>query len=250
MCLLIAIFNILLFSSKLIEIQNFYPYKVGISDFLNLNSDKLHYIDSINVVQNSQIHEVKLSKNVPKPNNSEQYKSNNDNDLFSIINSKPNNPKPEQNSYKETSSSSTKTQGKNVNLEPKYFNKYKFMSIKATPATLRAGPGPSYKAEYLFTKRFEPVLLLGEKGDWIKIQDYYGDSGWIHRNLLSKTQYIVVLKKANMSRWIDNKLIAVIHPMVKCKVLSKKEKTKLEYIYVECNKIKGYIKNSNLWGND
>lgn len=133
----------------------------------------------------------------------------------------------------------------------KYLDKYQFMSIKSVPTMIRTGPGPNYKAQYLFIKKFEPVKLLDESGDWIKIQDYYGDIGWIHQNLLSKTQYIIILKETNLYRWLDKKIIGILHEGVRCKVLTKKDMVTLKkenQIYVECNKIKGYIENKNLWG--
>lgn len=194
-------------------------------------------------LQKSQSSPLKIEKTTAKESKTftEQKPLSQENDsvtnymMTKIGPSKSIDNKPSDNSPK------LKTENK---PEYKYFGKYEFLSIKSTPATLRSGPSPNYKAEYLFTKKFEPVKVLQESGDWIKVQDFYGVEGWFHQNLLSKTQSVIILKKTPMKRWLDNKTIAIIHPMVRCRVISVKENS----IYVDCNKLKGYIETNNLWG--
>jgi SH3-like domain-containing protein len=59
---------------------------------------------------------------------------------------------------------------------------------------------PSTKSE-VFWEVFEnfPLKVLERKGDWVKAEDFEGDTGWIYGPLLSKKKKVIVkVKKANL----------------------------------------------------
>jgi len=64
-------------------------------------------------------------------------------------------------------------------------DKFDCAVVKADKANIRKGPGVRYQK-----KHFSPALkyaafkVLKRKGDWVKVLDEFGDSGWIFRKLL------------------------------------------------------------------
>lgn len=67
-----------------------------------------------------------------------------------------------------------------------------FASIKAKEANLHVGPGKEYKVIYKYITKTIPVLITAKYDHWRKIQDIDGDSGWMHKSLLSKDRYIMI----------------------------------------------------------
>ena len=59
---------------------------------------------------------------------------------------------------------------------------------------------PSTKSE-VFWEVFKdfPLKVLERKGDWVKAEDFEGDTGWIYAPLLTKKKKVIVkVKKANL----------------------------------------------------
>ncbi len=59
---------------------------------------------------------------------------------------------------------------------------------------------PSTKGE-VFWEVFKdfPLKVLKRKGDWVKAEDFEGDTGWIYGPLLSKKKKVIIkVKKANL----------------------------------------------------
>ena len=59
---------------------------------------------------------------------------------------------------------------------------------------------PSTKGE-VFWEVFKdfPLKVLERKGDWVKAEDFEGDTGWIYGPLLTKKKKVIVkVKKANL----------------------------------------------------
>jgi SH3-like domain-containing protein len=65
------------------------------------------------------------------------------------------------------------------------------MSVKAEVANIRSAP--SAEAELLWqVEKYHPLLVLKHQEKWYFIKDFEGDQGWIHQDLLDKTQTVIV----------------------------------------------------------
>ncbi|NQU43010.1 SH3 domain-containing protein [bacterium] len=74
-----------------------------------------------------------------------------------------------------------------------------FISLDAAYANMRSGPGGSDPVLWRIEKRHWPFLVLDKKSSRVKVRDYEGDEGWIHENLLSPKNYVIVkLKYINL----------------------------------------------------
>lgn len=69
----------------------------------------------------------------------------------------------------------------------------RFVSLKANKAYMRVGPGQRYPIHYVYTRRDLPVKILEEFAHWRKVQDVGGESGWMHKNLLSGKRTAMVI---------------------------------------------------------
>ena len=65
------------------------------------------------------------------------------------------------------------------------------MAVSSAIANIRNGPGTNFDVIWK-VERYYPVVVLEKKGDWYKIQDFEGDTGWLHNSLLDKARTVVV----------------------------------------------------------
>lgn len=65
-------------------------------------------------------------------------------------------------------------------------------SISAGEALMRAGPGRSYPAKWLYRRADLPIKILEVYPSWRRVQDHEGATGWMLVNLLSDTRTALV----------------------------------------------------------
>ncbi|MEM6496153.1 MAG: SH3 domain-containing protein [Pseudomonadota bacterium] len=69
----------------------------------------------------------------------------------------------------------------------------RFVSLKSNPVNLRTGPGRQYPKAWVFRRAGLPVEVYEEYGNWRRVRDSEGASGWILRALLSGRRTALVL---------------------------------------------------------
>ena len=69
----------------------------------------------------------------------------------------------------------------------------RFVSLKSNPVNLRTGPGRQYPKAWIFRRAGLPVEIYEEYGDWRRIRDSEGATGWILKPLLSGRRTALVL---------------------------------------------------------
>jgi len=72
----------------------------------------------------------------------------------------------------------------------------RFVTIRASQATVRVGPGYKYDASWTYKVAGQPVEIIQEFDVWRKIRDVDGWEGWVHSNTLSGTRAGYVSKDA------------------------------------------------------
>jgi len=68
----------------------------------------------------------------------------------------------------------------------------RFVSIKASEAYARRGPGKKNKIDWVFVRRNLPVRVVAEYGRWRKVEDFDGEGGWVHYSMLSQSETAIV----------------------------------------------------------
>ncbi len=83
---------------------------------------------------------------------------------------------------------------------------------------------------------------------WRKINDIYGEAGWIHESLLSGQRYVIVSTEEPEAMYklpVDN---ATIIQKVENGVEGKLVKCKNKWCQIEVADNKGWMKSNQLWG--
>lgn len=123
-----------------------------------------------------------------------------------------------------------------------------YASIKKDGVNVRSGPSTSNEVRWEVFKGF-PMEILKRDGEWANCRDYEGDSGWIHKDLLSKNKTVIVKKKKVNLRNVPNtgnnsKIIAIVKYGVVFDVLDKRG----DWLRVKhADGTKGWIYNTLIW---
>lgn len=67
----------------------------------------------------------------------------------------------------------------------------KMVSVSGTDVNLRSGPGTNYSIKWKYGRGF-PLKVISQKGNWLKVEDFESDIGWLHKSLTSKTGHLIV----------------------------------------------------------
>ncbi len=133
------------------------------------------------------------------------------------------------------------------------FSLAEMLSIKTDNVNIRSGPGRNNDIIWEFGKGF-PLKVIDAKGDWIKIEDFEGDRGWVHKTLTSKSAYLVV--RANKGS--NNTINVRKHPSTDAEIIANakygvvfktiEQKDGWAKVRHEEENVEGWINRSLLWG--
>ena len=73
----------------------------------------------------------------------------------------------------------------------------RFVSLKSSHARMRVGPSTDYAAKWVYTHRGMPFEITEEYGNWRRVRDFEGVTGWMHGALLSGDRTAIV------GPWLD-----------------------------------------------
>lgn len=68
----------------------------------------------------------------------------------------------------------------------------RFVSLKASEANLRTGPGTRYPVEWVYRRPGLPLEITAEYYNWRRVRDPDGTEGWMHGSMLSGTRTVIV----------------------------------------------------------
>jgi SH3-like domain-containing protein len=68
----------------------------------------------------------------------------------------------------------------------------RFVSLRASEANMRTGPGVQYPVEWVFTRRRLPLEVIAEYRTWRKVRDWQGTQGWMHQSMLDNRRTVIV----------------------------------------------------------
>ncbi|CAD7024785.1 hypothetical protein REJC140_00529 [Pseudorhizobium endolithicum] len=128
----------------------------------------------------------------------------------------------------------------------------RFVSLKAARARMRIGPSTDYATKWIYTQRGLPLEITEEYGNWRRVRDFDGVTGWMSGALLSGDRTAVVgpwlrepipLRRAGVS---GARITAQLAP----KVLMQVGGCDGRWCRVSLpqNNLEGYVEQSSLWG--
>ena len=128
----------------------------------------------------------------------------------------------------------------------------RFVSLKATQARMRIGPSTDYATKWVYTHRGMPLEITEEYGNWRRVRDFDGVTGWMSGALLSGDRTAVV------GPWLDEPIalrqsassgsavVAQLSPRVMMRV-ARCDGTWCE-VSLRSNGLDGYVDQASLWG--
>jgi len=70
----------------------------------------------------------------------------------------------------------------------------RYVSLKSNKINLRTGPGFRYPVDWVFQRRFLPVIVVEEFENWRQVRTHDGIIGWLHKNMISGVRTFRVVK--------------------------------------------------------
>ena len=123
-----------------------------------------------------------------------------------------------------------------------------YVSIKTGEAYLRAGPSKNYPIKWVYKNKGEPLEVVADFENWKKVQDFSGDSGWIHSSVVSKSRSGVVKAQApvvlHKSASNDARKILKLEPGVRFRII----KCQSNWCQIKVGKLSGWVRSSQIWG--
>ena len=120
------------------------------------------------------------------------------------------------------------------------------LSVSNPIANIRSGPGNNYDILWQVEK-YHPLLILEKSGNWYHFRDFEGDSGWIHRSLLSNTPTVITKSETCNIRegpGTSSKIVFTVGKGIPFKIIEKKE----NWIHIQhADGDQGWIHKSLVW---
>ena len=126
----------------------------------------------------------------------------------------------------------------------------RFVSLKGSPANLRIGPGVRYGIEWIFVRSGIPLEIYQEYGNWRRVRDWEGTSGWIYGPLLSgrRTAVTAPWNRENIplrkNPTADSSITAWLEPEIPVELV----RCDGQWCRVAVDTMAGFVKQIRLWG--
>lgn len=132
------------------------------------------------------------------------------------------------------------------------FSVPRYVSLKASRARMRIGPSTDYATKWIYTHRGMPLEITEEYGNWRRVRDFDGVTGWMSGALLSGDRTAIV------GPWLDTPVTLHSEPSSRSGVVAKLS-SKVMMGVSTCdgawckvnlprNGLEGYVDQSSLWG--
>lgn len=96
-----------------------------------------------------------------------------------------------------------------------------YVSVKKDSVNVRTGPSTSNPV-YMELFAGYPLKVVNRQGEWAKVTDYEGDTGWIHTSLIGKNNTVIInAKKSVNMRSAPSTQSAVVADVERGVVMSK-----------------------------
>ena len=129
---------------------------------------------------------------------------------------------------------------------PNCFADEVFLSLKKDKVNVRYGPSLESPIKYVYKKINLPIKQIDKNENFRRIIDVKNNSGWIHVSQLKQINSIIPLKDKILFQKPSN----FSKPLAKIKkgrILIVK-RCNGNWCQIKTSKFKGWIKNTNLWG--
>ena len=123
----------------------------------------------------------------------------------------------------------------------------RFVSLKGNKVNLRRGPSLNHKIDWVYKRKHLPLMILSEFGHWRKVTDFEEYTGWIYKDLLSGSRYIIVNREETLLR---NKASfnSLGKAILKREVIGKLIDCEGLWCFIRVKNLRGYVLAEHIWG--
>lgn len=125
----------------------------------------------------------------------------------------------------------------------------RMVSLKASEANVRTGPGVDYPIRWVYRRMDMPVMVIGEFDKWRKIRDWEGDEGWVHFALLSSRRTLLITAPETTLRRLSDDSSPAVARLAQGMV-ARIETCNSEWCMVTVDGYDGWVKRKDVWGID
>jgi SH3-like domain-containing protein len=125
----------------------------------------------------------------------------------------------------------------------------RFVSLRATEANMRAGPGQQYPIKWTYRRQGLPLEVTAEYEHWRRVRDWQGAEGWMHSSMLTGKRSIIVTGDVRPLRADPDPaggVLARIEGKVIGRVLTCPKGG--DWCKVEIAGVKGWLRRAEMWG--
>lgn len=123
----------------------------------------------------------------------------------------------------------------------------RFVTLKATRANLRAGPGKDYPIKWQYQRPGLPLKVIGEFEVWRKVEDHDGETGWMNVNMLTIRRMALISDTTAPILDDDNEAATIVAVAERGVILEIRSCRKL-MCRVAGDKVHGWIRRDAIWG--
>jgi SH3-like domain-containing protein len=131
--------------------------------------------------------------------------------------------------------------------EPESLPLPRFVSVKADELNVRTGPGTRYPVRWVYYKKMLPMEIVDEYEHWRKVRDVEGESGWVHKSLLSGRRTAIITTNIAVMRARPDKNATPLLRLSREVILSTLECAK-DWCQLQHENTRGWVAKAELWG--
>lgn len=130
----------------------------------------------------------------------------------------------------------------------------RYVSLKSNRVNVRVGPSQDHEVAWVFNSAGLPVEIIAEFENWRRIRDSEGSEGWVYHSLLSGRRTALVAPWQSGAQSEPELLLkrpdAQARPVARLQhgALVRIEECDVTWCEVTAQGLKGYIRQSVLWG--
>lgn len=121
------------------------------------------------------------------------------------------------------------------------------VSVAGPKVNMRSGPGKNHAVLWELGNGF-PLKVIGRQGNWLKVEDFEKDTGWIYKSLVNRKPHLIVKKeRVNIRSGPGTKYRIV--GQANYGVVLKTMKTGKGWVKIQHeNGLSGWVERSLVWG--
>jgi SH3-like domain-containing protein len=124
----------------------------------------------------------------------------------------------------------------------------RFVALKADEVRMREGPSAGHEVIWVYTRRGLPVEIVAEDGNWRRIRDPDGITGWVSKSLLDGRRRVMIIGQDNAPMLNAPDASAPVIANLAPGVIARLKSCDGLWCAIEAANVDGYVPRDAVWG--